>query len=85
MDAALAFGMGTLMMSIRTALSSPMPVDFAESMAAMLLQGYGVPAREASRIASMPMPPETQPVVSGRSELRQRAPRARARSQVSRY
>jgi len=84
-EAALAFGMGTLMMSIRTALSSPVPTDFAESMASMLLQGYGVPAREASRLASLPMPPETQPIVSGRSDARPRVARTRVKSRVSRF
>jgi AcrR family transcriptional regulator len=62
MDAALAYGMGVLVMSIRAVLMDAVPPDFAESMAAMALQGLGLSGREAWRIASMPMPPATQSV-----------------------
>jgi AcrR family transcriptional regulator len=55
-DAALAFAMGTLMISIRTALSQNVPDDFAESMASMFFQGLGISAKEADRIAAVPMP-----------------------------
>ncbi len=57
MDAAVAYGMGVLLMSIRTILTGRMPEDFGETMAAMLLQGYGVQRDEARSIASLPLPP----------------------------
>jgi AcrR family transcriptional regulator len=56
MDAAVAYGMGVLLMSVRTVLTGRMPKDFGETMAAMLLQGYGVQRDEANRIASLPLP-----------------------------
>jgi AcrR family transcriptional regulator len=55
-DAALAFAMGTLMISIRTALSHNVPEDFAESMAILFFQGLGMSAKEAARVAAVPMP-----------------------------
>jgi len=58
-DAALAFAMGTLMISIRAALSHNVPEDFAESMASMFFQGLGIPAKEAARIAAVRMPVPT--------------------------
>jgi AcrR family transcriptional regulator len=56
MDAAVAYGMGVLLMSVRTVLTERMPKDFGETMAAMLLQGYGIQRGEACRIASLPLP-----------------------------
>jgi hypothetical protein len=56
MDAAVAYGMGVLLMSVRTVLTGRMPKDFGETMAAMLLQGYGIQRDEACGIASLPLP-----------------------------
>ncbi len=56
MDAAVAYGMGVLLMSVRTVLTGRMPKDFGETMAAMLLQGYGIERDEARGIASLPLP-----------------------------
>jgi hypothetical protein len=56
MDAAVAYGMGVLMMSVRAVLTGSMSKDFGESMAAMLLQGYGIQRDEACSIASLPLP-----------------------------
>jgi len=56
MDAAVAYGMGVLLMAVRMALTGKMPKDFGETMAAMLLQGYGMPRQEAFKIAVLPLP-----------------------------
>ncbi len=56
MDAAVAYGMGLLLMSVRMVLTGRMPKDFGETMAAMLLQGYGIQQDEACSIASLPLP-----------------------------
>ena len=67
MDAAVAYGMGVLLMSVRTVLAGRMPKDFGETMAAMLLQGYGIQRDEACSIASLPLPfspPEESPGTS---------------------
>ncbi len=55
-DAAVAFGMGVLLMAVRTALTDRVPKDFGEMMAAMLLQGYGMQREEACRIAALHSP-----------------------------
>jgi AcrR family transcriptional regulator len=56
MDAAVAYGMGVLLMAVRTALTDRLPKDFGEMMAAMLLQGYGIQHEEACHIAALPLP-----------------------------
>ncbi len=56
LDAAVAYGMGVLLMAVRTALTDRVPKDFGEMMAAMLLQGYGIQRDEACHIASLPLP-----------------------------
>jgi hypothetical protein len=55
-DAAVAYGMGVLLMAVRTALTDRIPKDFDVKMAAMLLQGYGMQREEARRIAALPLP-----------------------------
>lgn len=56
MEAAMAYGMGVLLMAVRTVLTDRVPKNFAETMAAMLLQGYGISHEEACRIAASPLP-----------------------------
>jgi AcrR family transcriptional regulator len=70
MDAAMAYGMGVLLMAVRTSLTDRVPKNFGEMMAAMLLQGYGVHRDEACRIASQPLPaslPQDSRIANGRS------------------
>lgn len=55
-QAALALSMGTITMAIRSAISEPTPPDFAQHIAAMVLQGLGMPAKEAHRVATLPLP-----------------------------
>ncbi|MDB5873221.1 MAG: putative tetR family transcriptional regulator [Ramlibacter sp.] len=56
LQAALALSMGTITMAIRAAISEPTPENFPELIAAMVLQGLGMPAREAQRVAALPLP-----------------------------
>lgn len=55
-QAAVAMGLGTLAMAIRTAITERTPADFPEMMASMILQGMGVPHAEAERVANLPLP-----------------------------
>ncbi|MBI2771925.1 MAG: TetR/AcrR family transcriptional regulator [Burkholderiales bacterium] len=56
LQAALALSMGTITLAIRTAISEPTPANFSELIAAMVLQGLGMPAKEAQRVAALPLP-----------------------------
>jgi AcrR family transcriptional regulator len=64
-DAAMAYGMGVLLMSVRTVLTGRTSTDFGETMAAMLLQGYGVQRDEACRIAALPLPSSLSEEIAG--------------------
>ncbi len=86
MDAAVAYGMGVLLMSVRTVLTGQMPKDFGETMAAMLLQGYGVERDEARSVASLPLPiplSEESPGTSGATKNQNSSKRLRSSADPS--
>jgi len=55
-QAAVALGMGSLAMAIRTAITERTPANFPEMMASMILQGMGMSHSEAERVANLPLP-----------------------------
>ena len=57
-QAAVALGMGTLAMAIRTTLTERTPQSFPEMIAAMMLQGLGMDKAEAERVANLALPEE---------------------------
>jgi len=56
LQAATAVSLGTITMAIRAVISEPTPANFSELIAATVLQGLGMTAKEARRIASLPLP-----------------------------